>query len=444
VEPIRVPSVGDFLAGERTTEAALNGVLPSNTETDDFDGSETGSLELMGNLTGESSIETSIYVAMTETDGSSSSTLDEIREVKVRIDFSGGTPNGDMNDFSWTMTTVDWPEPGSPGVQIYPPTGDEAFTQGTVSFYNQGNAETETGLGEPVEAGIEPGPGGASVETTDADGNRITTSFRMPQGFTLDVAHMTSMANPPVAQGLGTWFVDGNPTGTMRRTVMVFDEVASFDPVTNEAGVTTMEASRRMESRENSLIFTPGVGRDDGSDWTWTSSTGGDSGSLSFNTDGDLVSSAQTGGAITYDFSEVGTAGQAGTLRLASQDGFRDGILQEVTIDNNGKIWGRYSNELNEQLAQIAVATVPNNNGLSKVGGNLFYPAPEISGDVQIDGANGMNGSGRIMSRSLEGSNVQLAQEFTNMISIERGYQFNSRVVTTSDEMLQTALQLIP
>ncbi len=444
VEPIRIPAVGDRMPGERTTEVSLAGILPSNTDTDDFNGSETGSLELMGNLTAPGSIETRICVAVSETDGSSSSALDEIREVKVRIDFAGGEPSGDMNNWSWTMTTVDWPEPGAPGVRIYPPAGDEEFTQGTVSFYNQGNALTETGLGEPVEGAIEPGPSRVRAESVDADGNTVTTSFAMPQGFTLDVSHMTGMPSPPVTQALGTWYVDGNPEGTMRRTLLQFDETVAYEPVTDANGVTTMEAVRRMEGRENSLVFTPGPGRDDGSDWTWTSSMGGDSGALSFNTDGDLVTSTQTGGSVTYDFSGVGTAGQAGILRQASQNGFRDGVLQEVTIDNNGKIWGRYSNDLNEQLAQLAVATVPNNNGLSASSGNLFFPNPAVSGEIMIDGANGMNGSGRIMSRSLEGSNVQLAQEFTNMISIERGYQFNSRIVTTSDEMLQTALQLIP
>ncbi len=446
-EDIRIPAVGDLMPGVRTENVSLTGVLPTNTSTADFAGAETATLALMGNLPGSGAMETRIYVPVTQTDGTTSTLNGEIREVKVRIDFTGPVANGDVNDWTWTMTTVDWPNAGDPGVRIYPPADDPAFTQGTMGFFNQGNALNNTGEGQPAGEGrITPGGTDVSAETLDADGNTVTTSFTLSGDFTMDIARMTNMAEPPVDRALGAWFVDGNPTGTMRRTIPVIDEAVGFESVTDANGVTTMEAVRRMEARENSLIFTPGERTESGAAWSWTSSIDGASGELAFNTDGDLVSSSQSGGGegegIRYDFDSVIHVGQAGAMRLQSQDGYRDGVLQTVSIDRDGKIWGRYSNLETMQLAQLAVATVANPHGLSGSGGTLFYPNDAVSGPVQVGTANGDNGSGAIRSNALEGSNVQLAQEFTNIISIERGYQFNSRIVTTSDEMLQTAVQL--
>ncbi|MDR2391340.1 MAG: hypothetical protein LBE84_06655, partial [Planctomycetota bacterium] len=113
------------------------------------------------------------------------------------------------------------------------------------------------------------------------------------------------------------------------------------------------------------------------------------------------------------------------------------------------KIFGHYSNNVSEVLAMLAMGTVPNPSGLQGVSGTLFYASP-ASGDFMIGVAGDAHdefgipsiGAGTLSSNCLEGSNVDLAQEFTTLISIERGYQLNSRVVSTSNEMLQTALQI--
>ncbi len=295
-EPVRIPAVGDFLPGEKTANVTLSGVLPTNTGTADFNGTPTSVLELMGNLPGNGSVETTLSVPMSQTTGSISTMNGEIREVKVRIDFGAPVRNGEVDEQPWTMTTVDWPNPGDPGVQIYPPANDPAFTQGAMGFYNQGNPDNNTAAGQPVGDGITPGSANVRTETTDANGDTVTTSFTLPSDFTIDISHMTSMANPPINQAPGVWFVDGNPRGTMRRTINIIDEAVAFERVAGANGAAAMEAVRRMDTRRNSLIFTPGERTDESSAWSWTSSMDGASGNLSFNTDGDLIASSQTPG----------------------------------------------------------------------------------------------------------------------------------------------------
>ena len=92
------------------------------------------------------------------------------------------------------------------------------------------------------------------------------------------------------------------------------------------------------------------------------------------------------------------------------------------------------------QFAQIAVATVPNAGGLQRTGSNLFQISPN-SGAATYNGA-GLNGRGQTSAGFLEMSNVDLAQQFTNMIVAERGFQANSRVISTADDMLNDLVNL--
>ncbi len=114
--------------------------------------------------------------------------------------------------------------------------------------------------------------------------------------------------------------------------------------------------------------------------------------------------------------------------------------LQSYSIDNTGSIVGTYSNGLSYQLGRIALTSFNNPDGLEKQGGNL-YNATANSGDP-IQGAPSEEGFGMIRSGFLEMSNVDLANEFTDMIVTSRAYQANSRAITTSDEMLQELLNL--
>ncbi|MGX7195975.1 flagellar hook-basal body complex protein [Enterococcus olivae] len=112
---------------------------------------------------------------------------------------------------------------------------------------------------------------------------------------------------------------------------------------------------------------------------------------------------------------------------------------QSMAIDRNGIVTAKYGNA-NYVLGKVAVATFNNPDGLEKQGGNN-YDRTDNTGDPIIGGS-GENGAGMLVSGSIEMSNVDLANEFTEMIVASRAYQANSRSITTSDEMLQELINL--
>lgn len=132
----------------------------------------------------------------------------------------------------------------------------------------------------------------------------------------------------------------------------------------------------------------------------------------------------------------------AGTnsAKIVGQDGYTQGALVDVTIDGAGQIEGIYDNGKSRILSQIALATVQNELGLEMIGEGL-YRATSTAGEVFVNDASSMAETS-ISSGTLESSNVDLAREFTEMITSQRAYQSNARVITTSDEMLMEAVNL--
>ena len=126
--------------------------------------------------------------------------------------------------------------------------------------------------------------------------------------------------------------------------------------------------------------------------------------------------------------------------RVSASDGAAAGILSSYTVSNTGQIVGVFSNGLKQTLGQLALANFNNVNGLEKIGDSMFRSTVN-SGLAQV-GAAGAGGLGLITSGALEMSNVDLAQEFTNLVIAQRGFQANSRIITTSDEILQELVNL--
>jgi len=116
------------------------------------------------------------------------------------------------------------------------------------------------------------------------------------------------------------------------------------------------------------------------------------------------------------------------------------GTLERFAFDSNGVITGYYSNGLRRALGQVALAIFANPGGLERRGESLFAASPNSGIPNPVKPNTG--GAGSILPSTLEMSNVDLAQEFTEMILTQRGYQANSRVITTSDEMLQELVNL--
>ncbi len=448
---IFLPQYGSVLQGKTSANVAIGGVLPTRPSSADTAGGASTTLELNGNMTPSgqgNTLRTHIFSEVTTTNPDGTATK-AVQEIPVELAFTGPTlsDDGATNNYAWTMTTVDWPQAGAPGVQIYPAAGGS--TPSPVKFYTTASVEANHGAGEIATPGILPGASRVSVETRDADGNLTTRAFAMPSDFNLELSRLTNLAEPPVAGGLSQWYVNGNPSGTYPTTVSVYDEFTVFEAVTDAAGVTTMQAVRTVEPRSNTLYFNKSEVGDDSTTWTWKSSAGDATGTLVFNTGGELASQAQSGGKIAYDFSKLQYVNQEGSLMVTADDGYPDGELTEITFDANGRIIGNYDNDTTQVLAMIALGTVPNTSGLSSQSGTLFFPTVAsgqlmigVAGDATTNFGIPQIGAGSLTTGELESSNVNLSQEFTNLISTERGFQFNSKVVTTSDEMIQTALNL--
>jgi flagellar hook protein FlgE len=168
---------------------------------------------------------------------------------------------------------------------------------------------------------------------------------------------------------------------------------------------------------------------------------------LTFNATGGITWADATSGTAKFALGGVtvdltGVTGQAGvdTIAAGKQDGYAAGILESFSLGSDGTITGSFSNGLKQALGRISMASFTNPTGLAKAGGSLFSTTVN-SGDAQI-GSAGTGGRGTLSAGSLEMSNVDLSTEFTQLIIAQRGFQANSRVITTSDEVLQELVNL--
>lgn len=143
---------------------------------------------------------------------------------------------------------------------------------------------------------------------------------------------------------------------------------------------------------------------------------------------------------ITVDISGIHQFASESGVDPLEVDGYPLGSLEDFNFDALGVATGIFSNGQQKVIARIALAAFNNPSGLHKVGNNLFIQTPN-SGQPSV-GAAGEHGRGTINPSSLEMSNVDIAKEFTNMIITQRGFQANSRIITTSDEMLQELVNL--
>ncbi len=128
------------------------------------------------------------------------------------------------------------------------------------------------------------------------------------------------------------------------------------------------------------------------------------------------------------------------STKAFAQDGYAMGYLENFKIDQSGVITGVYSNGTNRLLGQVALASFTNPGGLEKAGENT-YVVSNNSGIANIS-PSGIAGKGKLIAGALEMSNVDLADQFTDMIVTQRGFQANSRTIQTSDQMLQELLTL--
>jgi flagellar hook protein FlgE len=166
----------------------------------------------------------------------------------------------------------------------------------------------------------------------------------------------------------------------------------------------------------------PGAGQTN-----WAAGLGIDGQSISFNLSG------SAGGLTQFDSASV--------VQGINTNGTTFGNLTNIAIDEQGFVTAAFDNGITRRIAQVAVATFPNPNGLRSINGNAFRVSQE-SGTYSLKGA-GQGGAGLLSPSTLESSTVDLSSEFTGLITTQRAYSASSKIITTADQMLQELLSIV-
>ena len=193
--------------------------------------------------------------------------------------------------------------------------------------------------------------------------------------------------------------------------------------------------------------------------WNWTATLDGsatgltnNSGTVGFDTNGNIVSGALPGSALTatvagaanlsigIDFSGL-TQFAGATATTATGDGNAIGRPQGVSIDSNGIVSVSYSNGQNVKVAQVAVATFAAQQGL-RLNSEGAYVQTSASGSPTISGANA-GSAGSIVSGALENSNVDTTNQLVNLVVLQRSYQADAKALQTQDSILGTLMQIV-
>ena len=188
-----------------------------------------------------------------------------------------------------------------------------------------------------------------------------------------------------------------------------------------------------------------------GADWEITHADGlavtNGTGSLSFGPNGEILPATITGGPVSInpvgaeplelelDFSNVTRVDKSTDFSMKSQNGMPAGTVQSVSVTNGGVVCVSYSNGMSKEIASLGIALFDNPAGLL-AGEDSLFTATQNSGEAVMVGA-GESAKANVVSGFLEGSNVDVSEELTEMIKTQRAYQMATKVVTTSDEILQ-------
>lgn len=245
----------------------------------------------------------------------------------------------------------------------------------------------------------------------------------------------------------------GAVTPDFQRTINIYDSQGGTQPVTFsfiKTGANSWAYEAAYAGTSTNITGTNPIGQ----------------GTVSFNSDGSLANvngatpasgafnltipwAASTGLSSQTVSVNLGTVGgtsgltqfaSASTLNGTSPDGSPFGNVTGVTIGKDGTVTAQFSNGLSQAVYKVPVATFANPDGLAQVNGNA-YVATKSSGAANVNLAN-TGAAGGIASNSLEGSTVDLATEFTNLITTQRAYSASARIITTADQMLQQLEQL--
>jgi flagellar hook protein FlgE len=343
------------------------------------------------------------------------------------------------------------------GVQVASIEG--IFTQGAVQITGRNTDLAIQGDGFfMVQQGAERLYTRAGSFNFDEDGNLVNSSGLRVLGWTADNAGNvdTQAAQAGITLPLGQTI---EPTATSN--VELGGNLSSDTLVGGTVTSTITIYDSQGRSHQANMTFTKTAANawdiSGNIDGTAMAFGGAATASIAFNGAGDLITPASgivgmdpltlPGGTAAIDFdlqlngaNAIQQYGGQSTAEAVSQNGQAIGFLRSFAIADDGSITGQFSNGENRILAQVAIATFNNPVGLQRVG-NSNYSSSVNSGEP-IVGTPGSGNRGLLTAGSIEMSNVDLAREFTGLIIAQRGFQANSRIITTSDEMLNELVNL--
>jgi len=337
-------------------------------------------------------------------------------QVGLGVKVAGITTNFSQGSTQSTSRSTDFMISGDGFFVTESGTGEQLYTRaGSFNFDSQGRLVTTSGA---ILQGWQADAAG------NVDTNSAITDLSVPYGQV--------MAPKPSATGSFTGNLSSNATipTTNESQITMYDSLGNAHQVTAKF-TKTADNTWTSELSENgttlatgTMAFDPISGAVDpaGSSLTFTS------GDPSWTN------------AVTVDLSGITQFGSATALTAGATDGYAMGTLQSFSLSSDGTIVGVYSNQLRQDVGKLAMATFANPSGLEK-SGETSYRVGNNSGNPTITPA-GVGGAGKLTAGALEMSNVDLASEFTDLIIAQRGFQANSRVITTSDEVLQDLVQL--
>lgn len=327
---------------------------------------------------------------------------------------------------------------------------------------------------------LSPDKGGRTLPTSVLTIEATTTMGELTQWLTQGLAINTSTGMAYDAgvtiDASGRLVVTGN-VGTMNDIDILPGDLHSTNALRSQPLTFSKLASADGESAFTSAVFYDSLGSrvtagvtlvleehgTMGKTWRWFAESFDDTsgnpvvgtGTLTFGNGGRLV--ASTGGQIVVNREDTGAqtpltigfnfnamtslAADTSTLVLATQDGFPVGTLADFAIGLDGSIVGTFSNGLTKTLGQIALATFANDSGLVAESGNMFTAGPNSG--VALVRAPTSSGAGKIASGALELSNVDLSREFINLIIASTGFSAASRVINSSNQLLNELLQTV-
>ncbi len=286
--------------------------------------------------------------------------------------------------------------------------------------------------------------GATATATLTASGNiELRSRDKGPANLSLNIGDLTtSTKNAWPTFGLSQ---DGTGPDTATAAMDVIDSQGIAHPVSftftrsaTDSSVWDLEATIADDPSQitsgliSSIRFNP-----DGS----FNVIGGGSNAITFAFPGAGAQSVTIDFGTQSEFDGVTMLGNATTVAATDQDGFGAGTLLNVAIDSSGNLAGFYSNGQTQILDTLRISVFANEGGLLRSGDTMFVQSP--NSDDPVSTVAGAAGAGRIRAGSLENSNVDIAEEFVSLIEAQRGFQANSRIITTTDEILAELVNIV-